>query len=56
MPASSGMPGGPVRGVLRGEAVRVAQFRAPHEESADTTTAWGGLEEHLDPDRWSSIS
>lgn len=33
----------------------IEQFRAPHEENADTRTAWGGLQEHLDPERWEQI-
>jgi spectinomycin phosphotransferase len=29
-----------------------ALFRAPHVDSDDTRVAWGGLETHLDPSRW----
>lgn len=30
----------------------VTEFRNPHIDSADTLTAWEGLEKHLDPIRW----
>ena len=34
----------------------VSQFRAPHVASADTETAWEGLQEHLDPRRWTELT
>jgi hypothetical protein len=34
----------------------IAQFRSPHEESADTREAWKNLELFLDPPRrWPSL-
>lgn len=30
----------------------VTEFHAPHVASVDTETAWEGLQEHLDPSRW----
>ena len=30
----------------------VAEFHTPHIDSADTQTAWQGLEKYLDPNRW----
>lgn len=34
----------------------VTDFRSPHIDSADTQTAWRGLQEHLDPSRWAEVS
>ncbi len=33
----------------------VQDFRQPHRETADTRTAWRGLERHLDPARWVDV-
>jgi thiamine kinase-like enzyme len=33
-------------------ALYLAEFRAPHEETEDTRTAWQGLTTNLDPARW----
>lgn len=33
-------------------ALYIAEFRAPHLDSEDTHTAWDGLCEYLDPQRW----
>ncbi len=34
----------------------VTEFLAPHVDSADTETAWRGLEEHLNPSRWVELT
>jgi hypothetical protein len=33
----------------------VTGFHGPHVASADTETAWQGLQEHLDPSRWTEL-
>jgi spectinomycin phosphotransferase/16S rRNA (guanine(1405)-N(7))-methyltransferase len=33
----------------------VAEFRAPHRDSADTAVAWEEFTKHLDPDRWRDV-
>ena len=34
----------------------VTEFHAPHVASADTEMAWAGLQEHLDPSRWTELT
>ena len=34
----------------------VNDFRAKHQDTADTRTAWSGLTTHLDPERWADLA
>jgi aminoglycoside phosphotransferase (APT) family kinase protein len=33
-------------------AIYISIFRGPHRGTSDTSTAWAGLRQHLDPTRW----
>lgn len=33
----------------------VTEFRQPHDDTEDTRVAWAGLQQHLDPTRWSDL-
>jgi spectinomycin phosphotransferase len=33
-------------------SIYVGQFQQPHRDTTDTSIAWGGLNDYLDPQRW----
>jgi spectinomycin phosphotransferase len=36
-------------------SIYVGQFQQPHRDTTDTSIAWGGLNDYLDPQRWRSL-